>query len=115
MLHGSLPANSQLADVKFIKGPTVDQYSPIGLTQAPSISIQHGDKRYTIESRRGVITIAEPPTPGETGATGAERVVGAGIALAATAGGRYIIALAPKTRTQPGETGVEAVVYTVVW
>jgi hypothetical protein len=112
MLHGSLPANAKLADVKFTKGPTLDQSQPIDLTQAPSISIQRGDKRYTIESRRGVITIAEPPTQG---ATGAERVVGAGVALAATAGGRYIIALAPRTRPQPGETAIEPVVYTVVW
>ena len=112
MLHGSLPADAKLAEVKFTKGPTLDQSQPIDLTQAPSITIQRGDKRYTIESRRGVITIADPPTQG---ATGAERVVGAGVALAATAGGRYIIALAPRTRAQPGETGVEPVVYTVVW
>ncbi|HET9635266.1 MAG TPA: hypothetical protein VFP26_04980, partial [Gemmatimonadaceae bacterium] len=69
-----------------------------------------------IESRRGVITIAEPnPQNGETGATGAERVVGAGVTLAATAGGRFIIALAPKTNRQPNDPAVEPVVYTVIW
>ncbi|HJP58503.1 MAG TPA: hypothetical protein VJ865_00830 [Gemmatimonadaceae bacterium] len=115
MLHGSLPTNAQLADVKFTRGPTLDHSSPIDLLQSPSILIQRGDKRYTIESRRGVITIAEPPQPGATGATGAERVVGAGIALAATAGGRYIIALAPRSRAAQGEPAVEPVVYTVVW
>jgi hypothetical protein len=112
MLHGSLPANAKLADVKFTRGPTLDNSSPVDLLQSPSIPIQRGDKRYTIESRRGVITIAEPPTQG---ATGAERVVGAGIALAATAGGRYIIALAPRSRAALGEPAVEPVVYTVVW
>lgn len=112
MLHGSLPTNAKLADVKFTQGPTLDQSSPLDLLQAPSIPIQRGNQRYTIESRRGVITIAETPTPG---ATGAERVVGAGIALAATQGGRYIIALAPRNRAAQGEPIAEPVVYTVVW
>lgn len=116
MLHGSLPTSSKLADVKFTRGPTLDASLPINVTQAPSITIDHGSRRYTIESRRGVITIAEPnPQNGETGATGAERVVGAGVALAATAGGRFIIALAPKTNRQPNDPAVEPVVYTVIW
>lgn len=116
MLHGSLPSGSKLADVKFTRGPTLDPSLPINITQAPSITIDRGSRRYTIESRRGVITIAEPPSGGPNGgATGAERVVGAGAALAATAGGRYIIALVPRSRAAPGEPTVEPVVYTVVW
>ncbi len=116
MLHGSLPAGAKLADVKFTRGPTLDPSLPINITQAPAITIDRGDRRYTIESRRGVITIADPnPQNGETGATGAERVVGAGVALAATAGGRYIIALVPRSRAAQGEPTVEPVVYTVVW
>ena len=116
MLHGSLPAGSKLADVKFTRGPTLDPSLPINITQAPSITIDRGGRRYTIESRRGVITIADPnPQNGETGATGAERVVGAGVALAATAGGRFIIALAPKTQRQSNDPAVEPVVYTVIW
>ena len=115
-LHGSLPANSKLAELKFTDGPTLDQSLVVDISQGRSIPIQHGDKTYTIESRRGVITIAEPPGGGPTGGTtGAERVVGAGVALAATANGRYIIALAPRARTQPNEIAVEPVVYTVVW
>lgn len=112
MLHGSLPSNAKLADLKFTRGPTLDPSLPIDLTQSPSIPIQRGDRRLTIESRRGVITIADPPT---AGATGAERVVGAGVALAATAGGRYILALAPRSHAAPGEPAVEPVVYTVIW
>jgi hypothetical protein len=42
-------------------------------------------------------------------------VVGAGIALAATAGGRYIIALAPRSKPDPNEIAIESVVYTVTW
>jgi hypothetical protein len=59
-----------------------------------------------------VITIVGPPG---VGSTGAERIVGAGIALAATAGGRYIIALAPRGKPDANELAIEPVVYTVTW
>jgi hypothetical protein len=111
-LHGTLPANSKLADVKFTEGPTIDRSLPIALTQSPSIRIQRGKDVYTIQSLRGVITILGPP---EVGSTGAQRVVGAGMALAATAGGRYIIALAPRSTPDPNGSTVEPVVYTVTW
>jgi hypothetical protein len=111
-LHGTLPANSKLADVKFTEGPTIDRSLPIALTQSPSIRIQRGKDVYTIQSVRGVITILGPP---EVGSTGAQRVVGAGMALAATAGGRYIIALAPRSTPDPNGSTVEPVVYTVTW
>ena len=111
-LHGTMPANSKLADVKFTEGPTIDRSLPIALTQSPSIPIQRGKDVYTIQSVRGVITIVGPP---EVGSTGAQRVVGAGMALAATAGGRYIIALAPRSTPDPSGSTVEPVVYTVAW
>ncbi|MFL5484901.1 MAG: hypothetical protein ACJ793_04645 [Gemmatimonadaceae bacterium] len=111
-LHGSLPGNAKLADVKFTMGPTLDVSLPIDLTQAPPIQIQRGNQNFTIQTTRGVITIAEPPS---VGATGAQRIVGAGIALAATAGGRYIVALAPKAKSEPGGVAIEPVVYTVTW
>ena len=111
-LHGSLPANSKLAEVKFTEGPTLDRSLPIDLTQSPPIRIQRGQQTLTVQSIRGVITIVGPP---EVGSTGAQRVVGAGIALAATAGGRYIIALAPRSTPDPNGSSVEPVVYTVTW
>lgn len=111
-LHGSLPGNASLADVKFTMGPALDRSVPIDLTQAPPIQIQRGNKTYTVQTTRGVITIAEPPS---LGATGAQRVVGAGVALAATAGGRYIVALAPKATPDPNGMAIEPVVYTVTW
>ena len=43
------------------------------------------------------------------------RVVGPGIALAATAGGGYIVALAPRPKIAQGESPVQAVVYRVNW
>jgi hypothetical protein len=111
-LHGSLPGSASLADVTFTMGPTLDRSVPIDMTQAPPIRIQRSDKTYTVQSERGVITIVEPPA---AGSTGAQRVVGAGIALAATAGGRYIVALAPKANPDPNAMAIEPVVYTVTW
>jgi len=112
-LHGTLPSSAKLADVKFTGGPTLDRSLPIDINQSPPIQIQRGNQTFNIQSERGVITLVET-TPGA--ATRAPpRVVGAGIALAATAGGRYIIALAPRSKSDPNETAVEPVVYTVTW
>jgi hypothetical protein len=111
-LHGTLPANARLAEVKMTVGPTLDRSLPIDMTQSPPIQIRRGMQTFTIQSIRGVITITDPPG---VGSTGAQRVVGAGIALAASAGGRYIIALAPRSKPDPNEMAIEPVVYTVTW
>ena len=111
-LHGTLPSNAKLADVKFTMGPTLDRSLPFDMTQAVPIQIQRGKQTFTIQTIRGVITITEPPG---VGSTGAQRVVGAGVALAATAGGRYIIAVAPRGKPDPNEIAIEPVVYTVTW
>ncbi|HEY4734552.1 MAG TPA: hypothetical protein VIH53_08385 [Gemmatimonadaceae bacterium] len=111
-LHGSLPGNASLADVKFTVGPALERSVPIDLTQPRDIKIQRGDKTYTIQTTRGVITIADPPGQGSTGA---QRLVGAGVALAATVGGRYIVALAPKAKADSNGMTIEPVVYTVTW
>jgi hypothetical protein len=84
----------------------------LDLSQSPPIRIMRGTQPYTIQSSRGVITIVDPPG---VGSTGAQRVVGAGIALAATVGGRYIIAIAPRSTPGSNESSFEAVVYTVSW
>ena len=112
-LHGTLPANAKLADVKLTPGPTLDRSLPIDMNQSPPIQIQRGNQTFTIQSERGVITLVET-TPG-TANKPAPRVVGAGIALAATAGGRYIIALAPRGKPDANEMAIEPVVYTVTW
>lgn len=112
-LHGTLPANSKLADVRFTQGPTVDRSLPIDMSKSPPIPIQHGNQTFNVQSERGVITLVET-TPGSA-AKAAPRVVGAGMALAATAGGRYIIALAHRSTPDPNGPAVEPVVYTVTW
>ena len=94
-------------------GPTLDRSLPIDMTLSPPpILVNRGKDTYSIYSTRGVITITDPPG---LGSTGAQRVVGAGIALAATAGGRYIIALAPRSTTAANGMAIEPVVYTVIW
>ena len=112
-LHGTLPANSKLAEVKFTQGPTLDRSLPIDMSKSPPIQIQHGNQTFNVQSERGVITLVET-TPGSTNKA-APRVVGAGMALATTAGGRYIVALAPRSKPDPNGPAVEPVVYTVTW
>jgi hypothetical protein len=111
--HGTLPSSAKLADVKFTGGPTLDRSLPIDMNQSPAIQIQRGNQTFSIQSERGVITLVET-TPAAANKA-APRVVGAGIALAATAGGRYIIALAPRAKPDPNEIAIEPVVYTVTW
>lgn len=111
-LHGSLPAAAKLSEPEFTKGPEFELSAPIDMNTRPPIRIERGGKTYSIETQRGVITLVETTTP----ATAASpRVVGAGVALAATAEGRYVIALAPRTRASQGEMSVEPVVFTVTW
>jgi hypothetical protein len=112
-LHGSLPGSTSLAEVKFTMGPTLDRSVPIDMTQSAPIKITRGNQDFNILSERGVITITQASRV--PGTTEAQRIVGAGIALAATAGGRYIIALAPKSNPDPNGLAVEPVVYTVTW
>jgi len=112
-LHGTLPASAKLADVKMTEGPTMDRSLPIDMTHSPPIEIKRGIQTFSIQSDRGVITFVDT-TPGATIKV-ATRVVGAGIALAATAGGRYIIAIAPRSTSDPSGSSVEPVVYTVTW
>ena len=111
-LHGTLPSNANLADVKMTGGPTLDRSLPIDMSHSPPIEIKRGNQTFTIQSDRGVITVVET-TPGA--ANKSQRVVGAGIALAATVGGRYIIALAPRLKPDASELAIEPVVYTVTW
>lgn len=112
-LHGSLPASARLAEVRLIAGPTIDVSIPLDMNKSAPIQVRRGSQTFNIESERGVITLVET-TPG-SGAKASPRVVGAGVALAATAGGRYIVALAPRSKPVPNEMPIEPVVYTVIW
>jgi len=111
--HGTLPENAQLALPRWSKGIELEMSSPIDMSSAPPIQVHAGSRTISIESARGVITARET-TPG-TPADRPAYTIGPGKALAATRGGRFILALAPRARAIANEIPVEAVVYTVAW
>ena len=111
-LHGSLPSSSRLIEPKWTVGPTLDISIPVDMQSAPALSAASGGRTFSIESERGVISARET-TPGLSSPR--SYTVGSGKALAATKGGRYILALAPRAKAEAYEVPVEAVVYVVGW
>lgn len=107
-LHGSLPSTTRLVEPQWVKGPELYYGMTLDFSTAPTITVKQGGLNYLIESQRGVISLRDPAFE-----THAAIPVGPGIALAATASGRYIVALAPRSRVRPNELPVEVVVYTV--
>lgn len=103
----SIPSDSKLEQPRWTEGPTLDVSIPVDMTKAPQLFAKVGEINYTIESDRGVITLRA------SDATNPAIAVGPGIALAATAGGRYILALAPRAAVKEGESPVELVVYSI--
>jgi hypothetical protein len=111
--HGSLPASARIVELGMFAGPVIHGSMGADLSAAPPIKAVNNGRELTIVSERGVITVTAV-TPGDSSAA-SPHVIGVGVALAATAGGGYVIAIAPKTKVQPGESPVEAVVYRVSW
>lgn len=85
------------AQVPWISGPVLDVSVPIRNTARVVIPTGEG----TITSRDGWIRLDG-------------RMFGPGIALAATAGGHYLLALVPNASPQPGEASHMLVVYTIL-
>jgi hypothetical protein len=108
--HGSLPATSKIVEPQMIAGPVLHVGTGPDIGSAPPIKAMRDGHDVTITSERGVITIASAAD-----SSAAPYVVGPGVALAATAGGRFIVALAPRTKVAQGEMPVEVVVYRVSW
>lgn len=108
--HGSLPVTSKIAEPQMATGPVLHAGSGPDMRSAPPIKATRDGKELTIVSERGVITIASAAD-----SAAAPYVVGPGVALAASAGGRFIIALAPRAKVGQGEMPVEVVVYRVTW
>ena len=111
--HGSLPSTSRIIEQKWIDGPVLDISIPVEMQAAPPLAISAGGRTFAIESRQGVITARET-TPG-LDSPARTYSIGSGKALAATKGGRYILALAPRAKVEAYEVPVEAVVYVVGW
>jgi hypothetical protein len=111
--HGSLPATSKIVEPQMMTGPVLHSSSGPDISSAPPISATRDGRDVSITSERGVITITAKARSDTAAAT--PYVVGPGIALAATSGGKFIVAVAPKSKVAPGETPVEVVVYRVDW
>lgn len=108
-LHGSLPTGAKLVTPAWKSGPTIDISVPVDMNAAPNIDVGEGASAMIIESARGIITLRPLASTG-----GAQPItVGPGVALAATATGRFILALAPRQKAGQYDHPVELVVYTV--
>jgi hypothetical protein len=92
---------SRVAAVHWVEGPMLDISVAVDLRE--SRAIRAGAR--TITSDAGWIRVATPDYPGPA------RVVGPGLPLAATADGRYLAALAPRTDGPPHESPTILVVY----
>ena len=79
------------------------------MNAAPNIDVGTGPSAMIIESARGIITLRPVASTGSAQPI----TVGPGIALAATATGRFILALAPRQKAGQYDHPVELVVYTV--
>ncbi len=108
-LHGSLPAGAKLVTADWKTGPTIDVSIPVDMNAAPNIQVGSAGSELIVESARGIITLR--PLASTSGAQ--PITVGPGIALAATATGRFILALAPRQKAGQYDQPVELVVYTV--
>lgn len=114
--HGSLPATSKIVEPKMSTGPVLHADSGPDISAAPAITVEHDGRRANVTSERGFISLALVNDSAGKATAGAQPyLIGPGIALAATAGGRFIVALAPRTKVSAGEMPVEVVVYRVSW
>lgn len=104
----ALPSGTRLLEPRWMQGPELGIGMPVNVTDAPPIAVRHGGLNYIIESQRGVISVRDPAFQ-----TRAAIPVGSGVALAATASGRYIVAVRPRQTAQQNEMPVEVVIYTL--
>lgn len=111
--HGTLPADAKLLVPRWTNGPVLDISVPIDMQSAPAIRITTGSRAMSIESVNGVITAREVGAASDSSAR--TYTIGSGKALAATKGGRYILALAPRARPVANEIPLEPVIYVVGW
>jgi hypothetical protein len=85
---GGTTDSSRFARVAWVAGPTIELASPVDLTARRELAIEGG----TVESRDGSIRVTRRGPAGRAEV----RVVGPGLALAATATGQFIVALVPR-------------------
>jgi len=111
--HSSLPADTKTVMPKWKDGPKLELSVPVDMQGAPALTVNAAGRRFAIESVRGVISAREIGSPNDS--TARSYTIGSGKALAATKGGRFILALAPRANAVANEMPVEVVVYIVGW
>lgn len=98
---GATTDPTRLAAVSWTEGPTLELASPMPTIAERAIPIEGGE----VVSRAGTIELLRPGA--------APVIVGRGWPLAATATGRFILALVPRADTVPGTMAARPVVYHV--
>ena len=99
----SLDSDVTRAEVAWTEGPTID-ISVVPPAAGEPIEIDGG----RVETREGVIRLTRT---GAAGAGGGGKIVGPGVALVATRGGRFIAALVPDPARREYDPPVRLVVY----
>jgi hypothetical protein len=103
---GAAPTNASAADEpRWIDRPTLDIGTPLATKPTQPLAV----RGRTIEMRDGRIVVHARDAAGGD----AMRDIGPGIPLAATRGGHFVLAVAPRTDRRPGESADHAVVYRV--
>jgi hypothetical protein len=100
---GGTTDSTRFAHVGWVAGPTIELANPVDLTARRELAIEGG----TVESRDGSIRV----TRRGPGGRAEVRVVGPGLALAATASGQFIVALVPRADGAEHEMRAYPVVY----
>lgn len=103
---GVAPTTASAADApRWTDGPTLDISTPMTAAATQPLAV----RGRTIEVRDGRIVVRERNAAGRDSV----RDVGPGTPLAATRGGHFVLALAPRPDRQPHESADHAVVYRV--
>lgn len=100
---GATTDSTRFARVAWLQGPTIEMGSPIDVSSGRALSVEGG----TIDARGGWIRLTRRSAAGQTDV----RDVGPGIPLAATANGRFILALVPRANAREHEMRAQPVMY----
>jgi hypothetical protein len=103
---GGTTDSSRFARVGWTEGPTIELASPVDFSRSREVAIDGG----TIDARDGSIRVTARGPNGRPSV----RIVGPGMPLAATATGRFIVALVPRADAKEHEMRAQPVVYHIV-
>jgi hypothetical protein len=92
--------------VRWTEGPTLDVSVQVPRGRSTPLAV----RGRVIAERNGRVVIQDRGAGGAAGT----RDIGPGIPLAATRGGRYVLALAPRSNARPYESKDRAVIYRII-